>query len=100
MKPCIKNNGFLLCKRKELNQFQRNKIWEHTLRYNSKHIIDTKWMFKNKLGENGIIIRNKARLVAQGYNQEEVIGFDETFALVLKLESIRLLLSYACSLNF
>ena len=55
---------------------------------------------QKKLYENGKIVRNKARLVAQGYNQEEGIDFEETFALVARLEAIRLLLAYACSLNF
>lgn len=57
-------------------------------------------MFKNRLGENGIIVRNKAILGAQRYNQEEGIEFDETFAPVARLGVIRLLLSYVCSLNF
>ena len=57
-------------------------------------------MFKRKLDENGIIVRNKARLVAQGYNQEEGIDFEEITAPVARLEAIRLLLAYACSLNF
>ena len=58
-------------------------------------IIGTKWVFRNKLDENGYVTRNKARLVAKGYNQEEGINFDETFALVARLEAIRLLLAYA-----
>lgn len=62
--------------------------------------MSTKWIFKNKLDENGIIIRNKARLVAQGYNQEGGINFEETFSHVARLEAIRLLLPYAYSLNF
>ncbi|GJW70655.1 retrovirus-related pol polyprotein from transposon TNT 1-94 [Tanacetum coccineum] len=48
-------------------------------------IIGTKWVFKNKLDENGIVSRNKARLVAQGYNQQEGIDYDETYALVVRL---------------
>ncbi|GJV93913.1 retrovirus-related pol polyprotein from transposon TNT 1-94 [Tanacetum coccineum] len=55
----------------------------------------TKWVFKNKLDENGIVSLNKARLVAQGYNQQEGIDYDETYAPVAKLESIRILLAYA-----
>ncbi|GKA72721.1 retrovirus-related pol polyprotein from transposon TNT 1-94 [Tanacetum coccineum] len=60
----------------------------------------TKWVFRNKLDENGIVSRNKARLVAQGYNQQEGINYDETYALVARLESIRILLAYACALDF
>ncbi|GJU63556.1 retrovirus-related pol polyprotein from transposon TNT 1-94 [Tanacetum coccineum] len=63
-------------------------------------IIGTKWVFRNKLDENGIVSRNKARLVAQGYNQQEDIDYDETYALVARLESIRILLAYAYALDF
>ncbi|GJW54421.1 retrovirus-related pol polyprotein from transposon TNT 1-94 [Tanacetum coccineum] len=55
---------------------------------------------RNKLDENGVASRNKARLVAQGYNQQEGIDYDETYALVSRLESIRILLAYACALDF
>nr|GEV18074.1 copia protein [Tanacetum cinerariifolium] len=63
-------------------------------------IIETKWVFKNKLDKNGIVSQNKARIVAQGYNQQEGIDYDETYASVARLESIRILLAYACSLDF
>ncbi|GJT78117.1 retrovirus-related pol polyprotein from transposon TNT 1-94 [Tanacetum coccineum] len=63
-------------------------------------IIGTKWVFRNKLDENGIVSRNKARLVSQGYNQQEGIDYDETYAPVARLESIRILLAYACALDF
>ncbi|GJY51304.1 retrovirus-related pol polyprotein from transposon TNT 1-94 [Tanacetum coccineum] len=63
-------------------------------------IIGTKWVYRNKLDENGIVTRNKARLVAQGYNQQEGIDYDETYAPVARLESIRILLAYACALDF
>ncbi|GJW89137.1 copia protein [Tanacetum coccineum] len=63
-------------------------------------IIGTKWVYRNKLDENGVVTRNKARLVAQGYNQQEGIDYDETYAPVAGLESIRKLLAYACSLDF
>ncbi|GKC60115.1 copia protein [Tanacetum coccineum] len=63
-------------------------------------VIGTKWVFKNKLDENGVVSRNKARLVAQGYNQQEGIDFDETYAPIARLESIRILLAYACANDF
>nr|GEW48443.1 hypothetical protein [Tanacetum cinerariifolium] len=63
-------------------------------------IIRTKWVFRNKLDENGIVSRNKARLVAQGYNQQEGIDCDKTYGLVARLESIRILLAYPCALDF
>jgi len=64
------------------------------------NIIGTKWIFKNKSDEHGTVVRNKAHLVAQGYTQIEGIDFDETFAPVARLESIRILLSIACHLGF
>nr|GEV24455.1 copia protein [Tanacetum cinerariifolium] len=63
-------------------------------------VIGTKWMFRNKLDKNGIVSQNKARLVAQGYNQQEGIDYDETYAPVARLESIKILLGYACDLDF
>nr|GEX28974.1 retrovirus-related Pol polyprotein from transposon TNT 1-94 [Tanacetum cinerariifolium] len=63
-------------------------------------IIGTKWVFKNKLDVNGIFSRNKARLVDQGYNQQEGIDYDETYAPVARLESIRILLAFAYDLDF
>ena len=64
------------------------------------NIIGNKWVFRNKMDENGNIVRNKARLVAKGQNQEEGIDFDETYTLVARLEVVRLLLAYACICNF
>ena len=63
-------------------------------------IIGTKWIFKNKLDEHGVITKNKARLVAQWYTQEEGIDYDETFAPVARLDSIRILLAFACYNDF
>ena len=83
----------------ELNQFEKNKVWDLVDRPEDYPIIGTKWMFRNKLDENGYVTRNKARLVAKGYNQEEEIHYDETFTLVARLEAIRLLLAYANSMN-
>ncbi|GJY94831.1 retrovirus-related pol polyprotein from transposon TNT 1-94 [Tanacetum coccineum] len=63
-------------------------------------IIGTKWVFRNKLDENDVVSRNKARLVAQGYNQQEGLDYDETYAPVARLESIRIISAYAWALNF
>ena len=69
----------------ELNQFERNEVWELVPRLNDQSVIGTKWVFRNKMDENDIIIRNKARLVAQGYNQQEGIDYEETFAPIARL---------------
>nr|GEZ25381.1 copia protein [Tanacetum cinerariifolium] len=63
-------------------------------------VIKTKWIFKNKKDESSLVIRNKARLVAVGYSQQEGIDYDETFALVARIEIIRLFLAYAAHKDF
>ncbi|GKG03459.1 copia protein, partial [Tanacetum coccineum] len=65
-----------------------------------KRAIGTKWVFKNKKDERGIVIRNKARLVAQGHRQEEGIDYEEIFAPVTRIEAIRLFLAYASFMGF
>ncbi|GJR36863.1 putative ribonuclease H-like domain-containing protein [Tanacetum coccineum] len=67
---------------------------------NGKGAIGTKWVFRNKKNERGIVIKNKARLVAQGYTQEEGIDYDEVFAPVARIETIRLFLAYASFKDF
>ena len=84
----------------ELLQFQRNNVWTLVPKLESKHIISTKWIFRNKIGEKGNIIHNKAWLVAQGYSQMEEVDYYETFAPVAHMESIRILLALACQLKF
>nr|GEX89162.1 copia protein [Tanacetum cinerariifolium] len=84
----------------ELNQFKINDAWSLVPPLNNQTIIGTKWVFKNKLDENGVVSRNKARLVAQGYKQQEGIDFDETYAPVARLESIRILPTYAYAPDF
>ncbi|GJS41178.1 retrovirus-related pol polyprotein from transposon TNT 1-94 [Tanacetum coccineum] len=77
-----------------------NDVWELVPNPKNMTIIGTKWVYRNKLDENGVVSRNKARLVAQGYNQQKGIDYDETYASVARLESIRILLAYACALDF
>ncbi|GKC41829.1 retrovirus-related pol polyprotein from transposon TNT 1-94 [Tanacetum coccineum] len=84
----------------ELNQFKTNDVWSLVPPPDNQTIIGTKWFFKNKLDKNGVVSRNKARLVAQGYNQQEGIDFDETYAPVARLESIRILLAHDCAHDF
>lgn len=81
----------------ELVQFELNDVWELVDKPNPKkhNIIGTKWIFRKKQDENGIVVRNKAHLVAQGYTQVEGIDFGETYAPVTRLEAIHILLAYA-----
>jgi hypothetical protein len=66
----------------------------------NKNVIGSKWVYKNKMNEQGNIVRNKARLVCKGYAQIEGLDFDEKFANVAILESIRMFLSYVCHKQF
>nr|GEW49146.1 retrovirus-related Pol polyprotein from transposon TNT 1-94 [Tanacetum cinerariifolium] len=90
----------VMAMQEELNQFKTNDVWELLPNPMDMTIIGTKWVYRNKLDENGIVTRNKARLVAQGYNQQEQIDYDKTYAPVARLESIIVLLAYACALDF
>jgi hypothetical protein len=83
----------------ELNNFERNQVWELVERPNT-NIIGTKWVFRNKQDEFGIVTRNKARLVAQGYTQVEGLDFGETYAPVARLEAIRFLLAFTAHHDF
>jgi hypothetical protein len=65
-----------------------------------QNVVGTKWVFRNKQDEHGVVIRNKARLVAKGYAQVTGLDFEETFAPVARLESIRNLLAYAAHHSF
>ncbi|CAM8980405.1 unnamed protein product [Rhodiola kirilowii] len=77
----------------ELHQFERNKVWRLAPRSKDKNAIGTKWVFKNKMDDKGVVVRNKGRLVVKGYNQQEGIDYDETFTPVARLEAIRLLIA-------
>ncbi|GJR99164.1 putative ribonuclease H-like domain-containing protein [Tanacetum coccineum] len=84
----------------ELLQFKLQKVWTLVDLPKGKRAIGTKWVYRNKKDERGIVVRNKARLVAQGYTQEERIDYDEVFAPVARIEAIRLFLAYALFMGF
>ncbi|GKC69873.1 putative ribonuclease H-like domain-containing protein [Tanacetum coccineum] len=83
----------------ELHEFDRLKVWELVPRPDKVMIITLKWIYKVKLDEMGGILKNKARLVARGYRQEEGIDFEESFAPVARLDAIRIFLAYAAHMN-
>nr|GEV43417.1 hypothetical protein [Tanacetum cinerariifolium] len=84
----------------ELDQFARLQVWRLVPRPEGKTIIKTKWIFKNKKDESSLVIRNKARLVAVGYSQQEGIDYDDTFAPVARIEAICLFLAYVAHKDF
>ena len=67
----------------EFNNFTGNQVWDLVDRPTNYNVIGTKWVFRNKQNEYGIVVRNKARLVAQGFTQVEGLDFGETFAPLL-----------------
>ena len=84
----------------ELYQFERNKVWHLIPKPKDRTIIGTKWVFRNKLDEQGTVTMNKARLVVQGYNQEEGIHYEETFTPIVRIKAIRILIGFAAHMEF
>ncbi|CAA7043509.1 unnamed protein product [Microthlaspi erraticum] len=99
-REALEDADWIISMEEELEEFVRNDVWELVPLPDGVNVVGTKWIFKNKTDDAGSIVRNKSRLVAQGYSQVEGVDFDETFAPVARLESIRLFLGMACILNF
>jgi uncharacterized membrane protein YciS (DUF1049 family) len=95
-----KNDHWVKAMNEELDQIEKNNTWEMVQRPVGKNVIGSKWIFKNKLNEQGQVIRNKVRLVCKGYAQIEGLDFDETFVPVARLEALRMFLAYACHKRF
>ncbi|GJR56854.1 putative ribonuclease H-like domain-containing protein [Tanacetum coccineum] len=96
----LKDPSWIEAMQEELLQFKLQEVWTLVDLPNGKRAIGSKWVFRNKKDERGIMIRNKERLVAQGYTQEEGIDYDEVFAPVARIKAIRLFLAYASFKDF
>nr|GEU56134.1 putative ribonuclease H-like domain-containing protein [Tanacetum cinerariifolium] len=96
----LKDPSWIEAMQEELLQFKMQKVWVLVDLPKGKRDIGSKWVFRNKKDERGIVIRNKARLVAQGHTKEEGIDYEEVFALVARIEAIRLFLAYASFMGF
>jgi len=96
----LSDSNWVNAMHEELENFARNQVWVLVDPPPSCKPIGTKWVFKNKQGEDGHVVRNKARLVAQGFSQKEGIDYGETFAPVARLEAIRILLAFAASRGY
>jgi hypothetical protein len=94
VEEALQDSDWVLAMQKELNNFTRNEVW-HLVPRPNQNIIGTKWVFRNKQDEHGVVTRNKARLMAKGYSQVEGLDFGETYAPITRLESIRILIVYA-----
>ncbi|XXG85801.1 hypothetical protein AAC387_Pa11g0819 [Persea americana] len=94
------DKNWLKAMHEELEQIEKNSTWDLVPRPTNKNVIGTKWVFRNKLNEDGQVVRNKARLVCKGYTQVEGIDFEETFAPVARLEAIRMFLALVAYKEF
>ncbi|GJS52299.1 retrovirus-related pol polyprotein from transposon TNT 1-94 [Tanacetum coccineum] len=94
IKEAMLDHSWIESMQDELNQFKRLDVWELVECPVGKNIIKVKWIWKNKTDAKNIVIRNKSRLVAKGYGQEEGIDFEESFALVSRLEAARIFVAY------
>nr|GEU46051.1 hypothetical protein [Tanacetum cinerariifolium] len=96
----LKEPSWIEAMQEELLQFKMMKVWILVDLPHGKRAIGTKWVYRNKKDERGIVVRNKARLAAQGHTQEEEIDYEEVFAPVARIEAIRLFLAYASFMGF
>ncbi|GKD44948.1 retrovirus-related pol polyprotein from transposon TNT 1-94 [Tanacetum coccineum] len=99
IKEAMADHSWIESMQDELNQFERLQVWELVPRPEGKNIIALKWLWKNKCDAENIVVRNKTRLVAKGYKQEEGIDFEESFAPVARLEAVRMFIAYAAHKN-
>ncbi|GJR85849.1 retrovirus-related pol polyprotein from transposon TNT 1-94 [Tanacetum coccineum] len=100
IKEVMLDHSWIESMQDELNQFKCLDVWELVECHVGKNIIAVKWIWKNKIDAENMVIRNKSRLVAKGYDQEEGIDFEETFAPVARLEAVRIFVAYAAHKNF
>nr|GEV00856.1 uncharacterized mitochondrial protein AtMg00810-like [Tanacetum cinerariifolium] len=96
----LKDPSWIEAMQEELLQFKMQKVWVLVDLPHGKRAIHTKWVFINKKDERGSVVRNKARLVAQGHTREEGIDYEKVFAPVARIEAIRLFLAYASFVGF
>nr|GEZ25450.1 retrovirus-related Pol polyprotein from transposon TNT 1-94 [Tanacetum cinerariifolium] len=96
----LKDPSWIEAMQEELLQFKMQKFWVLVDLPYGKRAIGTKWVYRNKKDERGIVIRNKVKLVAQGHTQEEGFDYEEVFAPVARIEAIRLFLAYASFMGF
>nr|GFA71280.1 retrovirus-related Pol polyprotein from transposon TNT 1-94 [Tanacetum cinerariifolium] len=98
-KDALTQSCWIEAMQQELNGFERLEVWELIPRPDKSMVITMKWIYKVKLDKPGGILKNKVRLVARGYRQEERIDFEECFAPVARLETIRIFLAFATHKN-
>ncbi|GKC74659.1 putative ribonuclease H-like domain-containing protein, partial [Tanacetum coccineum] len=96
----LEDESWVDAMQEELLQFKIQNVWILVDLPYGKKAVGTKWVYRNKQDERGVVVRNNARLVAQGHKQEEGIDYDKVFAPVAKIESIRIFLAFASYMGF
>nr|GFC62158.1 retrovirus-related Pol polyprotein from transposon TNT 1-94 [Tanacetum cinerariifolium] len=96
----LEDPDWVAAMQEEMQQFYNQQVWKLVPLPDGKIAIETKWILKNKRDARGIVVKNKARLVAQGHRQEEGIDYDEVFAPFARIEAIRLFLAFASYMGF
>nr|GFA73063.1 Gag-Pol polyprotein [Tanacetum cinerariifolium] len=100
VKEAMTDPAWIELMQKELFQFKRMDVWVLVPIPDNISPLTLKWIFKNKHDEEQTVIRNKSRLVVRGYRQEEGLDFEESFALVARMEAIRIFLAYVVHKSF
>nr|GEX51480.1 ribonuclease H-like domain, reverse transcriptase, RNA-dependent DNA polymerase [Tanacetum cinerariifolium] len=96
----IKDESWIDAMQEELLQFKTQQVWILVDVPFKKKVIRTKWVYRNKKDERGVVVRSKARLVSHGHRQEEGIDYDEVFASVARTEAIRIFLAFGSYMGF
>ncbi|KAJ0901311.1 putative RNA-directed DNA polymerase [Helianthus annuus] len=99
-KEALTEDSWVIAMQEELSQFEKLGVWKLVDLPDGQRKINTKWVFKCKRDDRGVVVRNKARLVVQGFSQQEGIDFTEVYAPVARLEAIRIFLAFASWKNF
>nr|GEU33434.1 retrovirus-related Pol polyprotein from transposon TNT 1-94 [Tanacetum cinerariifolium] len=100
IKEAMKYHSWIELMQEELHPFERLNVWELVARPVDKNIIRVKWLLKNKTDAENTVIRNKSKLVAKGYHQEEGIDFEESFTSVPRFKAVRMFIAYDAHKNF
>nr|KYP50346.1 Retrovirus-related Pol polyprotein from transposon TNT 1-94 [Cajanus cajan] len=95
IRSALSHPGWKAAMGEELEALHKNQTWQLVPRTSNMHVIGSKWVFKSKLKPDGSLDRLKARVVAKGYHQVDGVDYIETFSPVIKLGTIRLIITVA-----
>nr|KAJ0223121.1 hypothetical protein LSAT_V11C200078420 [Lactuca sativa] len=100
IKDALQDADWVKAMQEDLAEFECNNVWDLVPTPEGVSIVGSRWVYRNNSDEDGVIIKNKARLVVKGYSQQEGIDYDETFTPVARIKAIRIFLAFAAHKNF